>query len=61
VLPSVTGTLRNFSGGGLNWTIETRCIDDLVCGADPCPPAPVAPNLACITVRTQPDDDEGTQ
>ena len=61
VIPSVTGTLRHFSGGGLNWTIETRCIDDLVCGADPCPPAPVAPNLACITVRTQPDDDSETQ
>ena len=30
----VTGNLRNFSGGSLNWTIETRCSDDLGCGFD---------------------------
>ena len=30
----VTGTLRNFSGGSLNWTIETRCSEDLVCNFD---------------------------
>jgi hypothetical protein len=30
VLPWVTGTLANFSGGPLNWTLETRCADDLV-------------------------------
>jgi hypothetical protein len=59
-IPSVTGTLRHFSGGDLNWTIEARCIDDLVCGYEPCPPSPVAPNLACISVRTEIDDDEGT-
>lgn len=57
-LPSVTGTLRNFSGGDLNWTIETRCIDDLVCGSSPCPAEPVAMNVACVTYRTQQDDDE---
>lgn len=34
---SVTGTLRNFSGGGLNWTIETRCVDDLLCDYEGCP------------------------
>lgn len=27
---SVTGTLANFSGGNLNWTIEARCAADLV-------------------------------
>ncbi len=30
-LAYVTGVLRNFSGGSLNWTIETRCGDDLGC------------------------------
>jgi hypothetical protein len=37
LLPAVTGTLRNFSGGGLNWTIETRCVDDLFCDYEDCP------------------------
>ena len=31
---SLTGTLRHFSGGDLNWTIETRCVDDLVYASD---------------------------
>jgi hypothetical protein len=30
LLPSVVGTLANFSGGPLNWTIETRCSEDLL-------------------------------
>jgi len=34
-LQYLTGTLRNFSGGSLNWTIETRCADDLGCNFDP--------------------------
>ena len=34
-LQYVTGNLRNFSGGSLNWTIETRCSDDLGCAFDP--------------------------
>ncbi|MBW2526518.1 MAG: hypothetical protein JRI23_20220 [Deltaproteobacteria bacterium] len=34
---SLTGTLRNFSGGDLNWTVETRCVDDLICDYDDCP------------------------
>jgi hypothetical protein len=29
LVPWVRGTLANFSGGPLNWTIETRCSDDL--------------------------------
>lgn len=36
-LAYVTGVLRNFSGGSLNWTIETRCGDDLGCNfSDAC-------------------------
>jgi len=31
---ALTGTLRHFSGGDLNWTLETRCIDDLVYAKD---------------------------
>ncbi len=69
-LPAVTGTLRNFSGGSLNWTIETRCIDDLVCGTDATsksqlacrngPKAPVASDTACVSPRTIYDPNEGT-
>ncbi len=29
-IKAVTGTLRHFSGGDLNWTLETRCTEDLV-------------------------------
>lgn len=39
-LPVLSGTLRNFSGGDLNWTIETRCVDDLICDFADCPPPP---------------------
>lgn len=69
-LPSVTGTLRNFSGGSLNWTIETRCLDDLVCGSDATsqsqlacrngPKAPVASDTACVSPRTIYDPNEAT-
>jgi len=44
VLTSVTGTMRNFSGGNLNWTIEARCTDDLVCSDPGCTQAP---DVAC--------------
>jgi hypothetical protein len=59
-LDSVTGTLRNFSGGSLNWTIETRCPDDLVCGRDGCQPVEKPLNEACVRPRTKDDNDQGT-
>ena len=69
-LPDVTGTLRNFSGGSLNWTIETRCLDDLVCGSDATaqsqlacrtgPKAPVASDTACVSPRTIYDPNEAS-
>ncbi len=60
VLVSVTGTLRNFSGGSLNWTIETRCEDDLVCAGDGCVPAALPSDKACVRLRTVDDNDQGT-
>ena len=60
LLDSVTGTLRNFSGGSLNWTIETRCPDDLVCGRVGCISQAKPSNLACVRPRTKDDNDEGT-
>ncbi len=60
-LTAVTGTVRNFSGGSLNWTIETRCPDDLVCTISPaCVAAPVPSTTACVRLRTIEDNDEGT-
>lgn len=62
----LSGTLRNFSGGDLNWTIEARCGDDLVC-AEPSqkacadgPKAPVSSQIACVSPRTTDDPNEGT-
>jgi hypothetical protein len=60
VLPAVTGTLRNFSGGSLNWTVEVRCTDDLVCEAEGCVPELKAPNEACVSLRTIDDNDEAS-
>lgn len=65
VLSSVTGTLANFSGGSLNWTVETRCPDDLVCGTpenpiEGCVLEPVPSNLACIRDQTIDDNDEAS-
>ncbi len=95
VLAVVSGTVRHFSGGDLNWTIETRCADDLVCDGEGCPvryyeslerctdyshcpsdcvedcaqspctwhcptPAAARSNVACVTLRTEFDDDQGT-
>jgi hypothetical protein len=60
---SLTGTVSNFSGGNLNWTIESRCPDDLVLcpdGQDTCvdePPAGLSSRLACIGQRTAFDND----
>jgi hypothetical protein len=59
-LDFVTGTLRNFSGGSLNWTVEARCADDLVCGAEGCVDRPVDSKVACPQLRTINDNDEGT-
>lgn len=60
-LDAVTGTLRNFSGGNLNWTIETRCPDDLVCQTEGCgAKAPISSQQACVRLRTLNDNDQGT-
>jgi len=57
VLDAVTGTLRNFSGGSLNWTIETRCSDDLVCQASGCMLEPMPSTKACVRLRTVNDNE----
>lgn len=59
-LTAVTGTLRNFSGGSLNWTIETRCPDDLFCSTTGCATDDLPATKACIRPRTQDDPDQGT-
>lgn len=61
VIDAVTGTLRNFSGGSLNWTIETRCPDDLACStSSACAPAAVSSKTACFRPRSIDDNDQGT-
>jgi hypothetical protein len=60
VLSSITGTLTKFSGGSLNWTIEARCPDDLVCPYPGCVAAPVSSQSACVELRTVFDNDEGS-
>jgi hypothetical protein len=60
LLDAVTGTLRNFSGGTLNWTIETRCPDDLACGKKGCFPLAKPATASCLRPRTKDDNDEGT-
>jgi hypothetical protein len=63
---SLTGTLRNFSGGQLNWTIEARCSADLVCdepSQNACvsgPKEPQSSQTACVFPRTIHDPDEAT-
>jgi hypothetical protein len=59
-LTAVTGTLRNFSGGSLNWTIETRCPDDLLCTTAGCAKEDMPSTKACIRPRTIGDADQGT-
>lgn len=60
-IASLSGTLRNFSGGSLNWTIETRCGDDLVCNFDAaCQSEPVPSTRACIAPATEGDNDAAT-
>ncbi|MRG96488.1 hypothetical protein [Polyangium spumosum] len=60
LLDAVTGTLRNFSGGSLNWTIEARCPDDLVCQSQGCVEATVPSTKACVRLRTIDDNDQGS-
>ncbi|WP_437912015.1 hypothetical protein WME73_31970 [Sorangium sp. So ce302] len=60
VIDAVTGTLRSFSGGSLNWTIEARCPDDLVCRAPGCAPATKPSKEACVRTRSLDDDDAET-
>jgi hypothetical protein len=57
VIRWLSGTLRSFSGGHLNWTIETRCKDDLItCAPDDtaCISSSVSfnPATACVVQRT---------
>jgi len=59
-LTAVTGTLKNFSGGSLNWTIEARCPDDVACAFPGCSETVKGPTEACIDLRTIDDNDEGS-
>ncbi|HRI63770.1 MAG TPA: hypothetical protein PK156_06015 [Polyangium sp.] len=59
-LTAVTGTMRNFSGGSLNWTIETRCPDDLLCSRAGCAKEDLPSTKACIRPRTIGDADQST-
>lgn len=62
----LSGTLRNFSGGSLRWTIEARCPDDLVCDEPSqaaCTTGPkdaVSSQIACVFPRTSDDPNEAT-
>jgi hypothetical protein len=58
-LPWLVGTLRHFSGGSLNWTVETRCEDDLCAIAD-CATTTVPASQACKTPPTEDDNDAAT-
>ena len=65
-MTAFTGTLANFSGGDLNWTIEARCADDLIlcaptdaaCAMNP--PTPPPASVACVKPRTQFDNEAGS-
>lgn len=69
LVPSVVGTLANFSGGPLNWTIETRCSEDLLLcneGEDEAACLERFKNLAplgttCTRERTATDNDSESQ
>lgn len=61
VLTAVSGTMRNFSGGNLNWTIEARCTDDVVCAVPGCAESVKDSKHACVNLtRTIDDNDEGS-
>ncbi len=57
---SITGTLRNFSGGSLNWTVEARCAADVVCAEFGCQETESSMKEACVDLRTIDDNDEGS-
>jgi hypothetical protein len=61
-IPYVTGSLTEFSGGNLNWTVEVRCADDLVCPAElGCTTQqPIPSTAACVSPRTSSDNNEGS-
>ena len=63
-IPAITGTMREFSGGSRNWTIETRCPDDLCLEGQDCakdfPNNLMSSKKACVRLRTTDDPDEGT-
>lgn len=60
-IAALTGTMRNFSGGTLNWTVEARCPDDLVCSFSPaCSEKILSSKEACVRLRTTDDPDEAT-
>ncbi len=60
-IKALTGTLRKFSGGSLNWTVETRCSDDLICSLPGCGASePISSQTACVRLRTIDDNDQGT-
>lgn len=60
VITAITGSLTKFSGGTLNWTVEARCPDDLVCPYPGCVAAPVSSQTACVNLRTIYDNDDGS-
>jgi hypothetical protein len=61
-LRSFTGMLRYFSGG-TQFTIASRCDDDIVTGPSSTNPtgAPLSSETACVNPRTGTDINEGTQ
>jgi hypothetical protein len=59
-LTAMTGTLRYFSGGDLNWTLEARCSDDLVCNGPGCAGKVLSSQEACVRLRSVDDNDQGT-
>jgi hypothetical protein len=64
-LTLVVGTLRHFSGGPNNWTIETRCPDDMNCSllnAEGEPECNYVADVtrACVDPATIDDNDAGT-
>ncbi|MCU0683283.1 MAG: hypothetical protein MUF34_13760 [Polyangiaceae bacterium] len=69
IVPWMTGTLANFSGGPLNWTVEARCSDDIVLceeGEDEAAclaRTQTAPALgtSCVRERTAIDNDSESQ
>jgi hypothetical protein len=61
---TVAGVLKYFSGGKNNWTIEARCVDDLVCTAPDGSPvmgcsAQIADSKhACVNITRTIDDND---